>query len=348
MSSRGVSRRVFASTAACAAVAVGVPALRAQSRLDVSKLVIAVAGRQHYAQLPLTVAEQRGYFRAEGLTTQFHAYVNESTALQSVIGGGAHIGAGGFEQVLTAAARGQMLQAFALQSRSPAVALGISLRTLPDYHAVSDLRGRKIGVTGLGTVAHAVAHLLTTQAGLKKGEVTYVSLPSMQEALAAIRFGQIDALCHLDPAMTLLEQRGEVHIVADTRTLSGVQRWLGTLMPATCLYAGTEFLEKSHQVVQALGRAMVRSLKWLQTAGPGDLMKLVPEEYLLGDRALYLAAFNNLRESLSPDGLMPVNGAQTAFKLLAEVDPTLKHNRIDLSRTYTNEFVLAGRANPSH
>lgn len=348
MSSRGVSRRVFASAAACAAVAVGVPALRAQSRLDVSKLVIAVAGRQHYAQLPLTVAEQRGYFRAEGLTTQFHAYVNESTALQSVIGGGAHIGAGGFEQVLTAAARGQMLQAFALQSRSPAVALGISLRTLPDYHAVSDLRGRKIGVTGLGTAAHAVAHLLTTQAGLKKGEVTYVSLPSMQEALAAIRFGQIDALCHLDPAMTLLEQRGEVHIVADTRTLSGVQRWLGTLMPATCLYAGTEFLEKSHQVVQALGRAMVRSLKWLQTAGPGDLMKLVPEEYLLGDRALYLAAFNNLRESLSPDGLMPVNGAQTAFKLLAEVDPTLKQNRIDLSRTYTNEFVLAGRANPSH
>lgn len=342
MRSRGVSRRGFVSAAACAVVAAGVPALRAQSRLDISKLVIAVAGRQHYAQLPLTVAERRGYFRAEGLTIQLHAYVNESTALQSVIGGGAHIGAGGFEQVLMAAARGQMLQSFALQSRSPAVALGISLRALPDYHAVSDLRGRKMGVTGLGTSAHAVAHQITTQAGLKKGEVTYISLPSIQEALAAIRFGQVDALCHLDPAMTLLEQRGEVHIVADTRTLSGVQHWLGALMPATCLYTGTDLLEKNPLLVQAVGRAMVRSLKWIQTAGPGDLMKLVPEEYLLGDRALYLAAFNNLRESLSPDGLMPADGAQTAFKLLAEVDPTLKQNRIDLSRTYTNEFVRAG------
>lgn len=340
MSSPGVHRRVFASAVAC--VAVGVPVLRAQSRLEASQLVIAVAGRQSYAQLPLMVAEQRGYFRAEGLTTQMHAVVNESTALQSVMSGGAHIGAGGYEQVLAAAARGQMLKVFALQSRSPAVALGINLRAWPQYRALTDLRGRKIGIPGLGSAAHALVHLLTLQAGLKVGEVTYVSLPSAQEAVAAVRFGQVDALCHLDPAMTLLAQREDLRIVADTRTLSGARQWLGGWMPASCLYATEPWIEKNHLTAQALARAMERSLKWLQTAGPGDLMKLVPDEYLLGDRALYLAAFNNLRESFSPDGQMPENGPQTAFRLLADVDPALKLKRIDLSRTYTHEFLQPG------
>jgi len=36
---------------------------------------------------------------------------------------------------------------------------------------------------------------------------------------------------------------------------------------------------------------MVHALKWLQTAGPSDLIKTVPENHFQGDRALYLAAF---------------------------------------------------------
>ena len=40
----------------------------------------------------------------------------------------------------------------------------------------------------------------------------------------------------------------------------------------------------------------------LQTAGPSDIVKTVPEGYLLGDRAVYLAAFDKVREAISTDG----------------------------------------------
>jgi len=35
-------------------------------------------------------------------------------------------------------------------------------------------------------------------------------------------------------------------------------------------------------------------------SGPSDIIKTVPEAYLLGDRALYLAAFNKVREAFLP------------------------------------------------
>jgi len=100
-----------------------------------------------------------------------------------------------------------------------------------------------------------------------------------------------------------------------------------------------EFIQKNPNTVQALANAMVHSLKWLQTAGPSDIIKTVPEAYLRGDRGLYLAAFNNVREAISPDGLFPVEGPRTAALALVRFDPTIRLDKMELSKTYTNEFA---------
>ena len=52
-------------------------------------------------------------------------------------------------------------------------------------------------------------------------------------------------------------------------------------MPAGCLYAPSEFILKNPGTCQALAHAVVHSLKWLQTAGPSDMIKTVPESHLL-------------------------------------------------------------------
>jgi NitT/TauT family transport system substrate-binding protein len=83
----------------------------------------------------------------------------------------------------------------------------------------------------------------------------------------------------------------------------------------------------------------VHGLKWLQTAGPSDIIKTVPESYLLGDRALYLASFNKVREAIALDGIIPEEGARTALKALTSFDPSIKPEKIQLARTYTNEFA---------
>ena len=99
-----------------------------------------------------------------------------------------------------------------------------------------------------------------------------------------------------------------------------------------------EFIKKNPSICQALTNAMVRGLKWLQTAGPGDIIKTVPENYLLGDRGLYIASFNKVRESISLDGIIPDEGVRTALKALSSFDPSIKPEKIDIAKTYTNEF----------
>ena len=66
---------------------------------------------------------------------------------------------------------------------------------------------------------------------------------------------------------------------------------------------------------------------------------MVPESYLLGDRAVYIDAFLAAKGSLSPDGMIPVKGAQTALNALASVDEKLGAAKLDLNAVYTNAFV---------
>jgi len=184
-----------------------------------------------------------------------------------------------------------------------------------------------------------VANLVLSRAGIKASEVSFVGVGTSAGALAALRSGQIDAMSNTDPVMTMLEQKGDVRIISDTRTLKGTQEVFGGPMPAACFYTHTEFVKQNPNTCQALANAIVRGLKWLQTAGPSDIIKTVPESYLLGDRALYLASFNKVREALALDGILPDEGARTALKALASFNPAVRPEKIALAKTYTNEFA---------
>lgn len=334
-SRRRVLHRLLAAGAAWAAA----PALRAQPRLEKPHLTIAVGGKAAFYYLPLTIAEQLGYFKAEGLAVEITDFSGGARALQAVLGGAADVCSGAFEHTINLQARNQFFRAFVLQGRAPQIALGVSVRNLPAYRNVADLRGRSIGISAPGSSTNMVANLVLARAGLKAADVSYVGVGVAAGALTALRSGQVDALCNTDPVMTMLEQKGDVKIITDTRTLRGTRAVFGGPMPAACLYAPAEFVQKNPNTVQALTDAIVRALKWLQTAGPGDMLRAVPDAYLLGDRALYLAAFDKVREAISPDGLVPEEGPKTALAAIAGFDAGVKAERIDLARLYTNQFA---------
>jgi NitT/TauT family transport system substrate-binding protein len=331
-----INRRHFTLLAAAAVAA---PSLRAQGKLEKSRVSIAVGGKAAFYYLPLTIAEQLGYFKNEGLDLEISDFAGGSRALQAVVGGSADVVSGAYEHTINLQSKNQMFQSFVLQGRAPQIALGVSTKAMPNYRTVADLRGRKIGVSAPGSSTNMVANLVLSRAGLKASDVSFIGVGTSAGALAALRSGQIDAMSNTDPVMTMLEQKGDVRIISDTRTLKGTQEVFGGPMPAACLYAPMEFVQKNPNTCQALANAIVRGLKWLQTAGPSDIIKTVPEAYLLGDRALYLASFNKVREAIALDGLLPEEGAKTALKALASFDPGVKEGKIDLGKTYTNDFA---------
>jgi NitT/TauT family transport system substrate-binding protein len=324
---------------ALAAAAVAAPALRAQGKPEKSKVSIAVGGKSAIYYLPLTIAEQLGYFKSEGIDVEIADFAGGAPALQAALGGSADVVSGAYEHTINLQSRNQLFQAFVLQGRAPQIAMGVSTRAMPNYKGVADLRGKRIGVSAPGSSTNMVANMVLGRAGLKASDVSFVGVGTSVGALAALRSGQVDAMSNTDPVMTMLEQKSEVRIISDTRTLKGTHEVFGGPMPAACLFASMEFVQKHPNTCQALANAIVHGLKWLQTAGPSDIIKTVPETYLLGDRALYLASFNKVREAIAIDGLLPEDGARTALKALASFDRSIKGDRIDLAKTYTNDFA---------
>lgn len=311
---------------------------RAQA-VEKQKVSIAVGGKNLFYYLPLTIAEQLGYFKDEGLQVEIDDFAGGAKALQALVGGSADVVSGAFEHTINMQAKGQVITAFVLQGRAPQIVLGVSTKTLPHYKSITDLKGKKIGVTAPGSSTNMVADFVLAKAGLKPTDVSFVGVGTSAGALSAVRSGQIDAICNLDPVITMLQQKNDIKVIADTRTLKDTQEVFGGPMPAGTLYTNEAFLKKYPHTAQALTNAMVRALHWLQKAGPSEIIKVVPESYLLGDRALYIQAFLKVREALSPDGMIPDAGPQTALRALQAFEPAMAGKKIDLSKTYTNAFV---------
>lgn len=333
------SRRHFAAGAALGTAVLALPSLYAQPKLEQADVSIAVGGKAGFYYLPLTIAEQLGYFKAEGLNVDINDCSDGTRAMQLLVGGSADVCAGAFEHTINLQSKNQMFRAFVLLGRTPQISFGISTKTMAGFKTLADLKGKKIGVSAPGSSTNMLANLLLSRVGLTANDVSFMGVGTSAGALVAMRSGQIDAISNIDPVMTMLEQKGDVKIVKDTRTLKGTLEVFGGLMPAGCLYASQDFVEKNPNTCQAMAHAIVRSLKWLQTAGPADIIKTVPESYMLGDRGLYLSAFNKIRESISLDGVMPTEGPSTALKALSSFNTSIKPNKIDLSKTFTNEFA---------
>ncbi|WP_295550623.1 ABC transporter substrate-binding protein [Limnohabitans sp. Rim8] len=324
--------------------AAALPPLVLAQGIEKPKVTIAVGGKNLFYYLPLTVAEQLGYFKQEGLDLTIVDFSGGSRALQAVVGGSADVVSGAFEHTVNMQFKGQPMRAFVLQGLAPQIVLGINPKTMPNFKSVADLKGKKIGVTAPGSSTNVLANYVLAKAGLKPSDVSFVGVGASNGAVAAMRSGQIDAISNLDPVISLLQRSGDLKIITDTRIVAKAEEVFGGPMPAGCLYCPQPFLDKNPNTAQAITNAMVRANKWIQQAGPGDIIRLVPEAYLLGDRAVYIDGFLAAQKALSPDGSFPAKGADTAFRALASVDAKLGAAKLDLNAVYTNSFVQKANA----
>ena len=315
------------------------------AQLEKRDVHIAVGGKSAFYYLPLTIAEQLGYFKTEGLEVKISDFAGGSAALRAVVGGSADVVSGAYEHTISLQGKKQYFRAFVLQGRLPQIALGVATAKAGSFKSFKDLKGMKIGVSAPGSSTHNLVKQLLTKAGLDPvKDVSIIGAGIGAGAIAAMKSGQIDAISNVDPVMTKLELEGAVRIVADTRSAKGTQEVWGAPLPAGCLYAPASFVEKHPNVAQALANAIVRADKWIATASATDVAKAVPESYLLGDRALYLFSYDKVKEAISPDGMISEAGAKATLAALRAFDAGVAKADIQLEKTYTNEFAKKANA----
>lgn len=334
----GRRRAIAQIVAGTAGLMLGVP--RAHAAPEKPRLTLAVGGRATLYYLPLTLADRLGHFRAEGLEPEIVDFPGGAKALQALIGGSADVVSGAYEHTIAMQTLAQKIRAFVLQGTNPGLELGIVRAREAAYSWPKDLKGMRVGVSAPGSSTQMFVNHLLTSVGLTPDDVSIIGVGTGAGAVAAVRGGQIDALSSVEPVMSLLEKSGDLRIVHETISDEGTRRIFGGTMPAATLYAKEAFIQAHPNTIQALTNAMVRTLRWLATASTDDVLKAVPPEYLLGDRALYAFAFERLRRSYSKDGLFTRKGIDNSYKvLLAHHAAVRRAPVLYLDQTYTNAFV---------
>lgn len=300
---------------------------------------LALAASQSLYHLPLTLADRLGFFRQAGVQVEWLPQESGAKALRMALSGQADVVAGAYEHLFGLHLKGLNYQSFVQMSRTPQVSLGGSMRGGMAWRSGADIRGLRLGISALDSTTHWTAGQWLLRQGLAAEDVVFVPVGSSQGVIEALRSGSIDALCNPDPVMHWLEQKNDIRLLGDARTLQGTRQLMGGSVPGASLLAHADFLQQHPDRVQALSDGVVQALKWLQTAGLTDILRTVPASHWMGDRAIYLGAFEKLRESYAVNGMVRVEDVTHAWRVHAKLIGAFGPKQIVPERTFTNAFA---------
>ncbi|MDR3099583.1 MAG: ABC transporter substrate-binding protein [Paraburkholderia sp.] len=317
-----------------------------------------MGGMSKIVYLPTVLASQLGYFKDEGVDVQVvsgPAGIDTSTEL---IAGAIEGAVGFYDHTLDLQSRGQDVLSVVVLQRAAGLAelasahseggreladatamKAAALNTKPNPAAMQAARGKRLGVTGFGASTWVLTRFLLARAGVASGDYTVVPLASDTRFAEAFERGTIDAGMVEEPTATRLLTSGAAHAVVDMRTVEDTQRWLGGPYAGACLYLRRSWMLAHQRETGQMVHALTRALRFIGTHSAEQIAAVLPPEVIGNDRAGYVRALASAQGAFSPDGLMPDGAPQTVLKVLMTAGSGLTARHVDLSKTYTNEFV---------
>lgn len=306
------------------------------------KMSIMVGGLEKIIYLPAMLTDRLGYFKDAGINMTLY---NEGAGVEAedeMIAGRVDAVVGFYDHTIDLQAKGKILEAVVILDRVPGEALVVSNRSR--INSLADLKGKHIGVTGLGSSTNFLAAFLVTKGGGSQGGYTPVPVGAGNTLIAAMQQNRIEAAVTTEPTVSRLMKMGLAHVLVDMRTAAGTRGALGGTYPAACVYLKADWANSHRDAVQRTVTAFVRTLQYLQSHTQLDVADHMPEDYYVGDKPLYLAALTASMNMFNPTGLMPQDGPPTVLNVLASFNKELDPTKIDLKKTYTDEFVRGASA----
>ncbi len=288
---------------------------------------------------PSHLAQWLGFYRQEGLDVTISQIAGASKVLEALVGDSADVAGGVYEQTIQMAAEGREVVSFVSLLRSPNFAVvampGRAVKT------VGDLKGKVAGVSSVGSPSQFYLNHLLLGAGVRPSEVSTTNVGMGATAVAAVERGQVDAATLFGSAVTVLEsRRPDVLILADTRTPDGLRAVLGVDdYPTSCLLARAEWLRAHPDVARRIAKAVLRSLAWIREHSPEEILAQIPPESRAGDASAEIAAIKLAKPMYSVDGRIKPDSAEAVRQVLAGSIDRVRDAKVDLMRTYTNEFL---------
>ena len=185
----------------------------------------------------------------------------------------------------------------------------------PDIKRTEQLKGKRIGVSRIGSNPHYFAVQALRQFGIESREVSYIQVGGAPETLAALVAQGIDAAVLTVPTDAQALKLGYHYVVYGPD--------LKIAYAATTLNSRRSILAKRGPVIARFMRAMAEAAKIMHT--DKEYVYKVLEKYLrIDDRKLLEASYNVEIKALEPRLAMKPEGFQSTLDEIAPTDPRAK------------------------
>ncbi len=332
-----LSRRTLLASVLCAGVAAAAPAAHAAE----PPITIMVGGINKIIYLPAKLTEALGYFKDEGLNVELQSQPAGVDAENQLIAGAVQGVVGFYDHSIDLQSKGKEVEAIAVFCKVPGEVEMVSAKAAPTLKSMADVKGKTLGVTGLGSSTEFLTRYLALRQGVQSQDYSLLPVGAGNTFIAAMKQDRIQAGMTTEPTVSQLLKTGEAKVLVDMRTEKGTQEALGGLYPAASFYVANSWAESHQEQAHKLAHAFARTMQYIHTHTAEQIADLMPRDYYGNDKPLYVAALNASLPMFTTDGRMPAGGPETVLKVLATYKPLVKEKKIDLAKTYTNAFLPA-------
>jgi NitT/TauT family transport system substrate-binding protein len=237
-------------------------------------------------EAPIYVAYEKGFFKEEGLEPELVkvAWANYKDSLAL---GGYDITHHLVMYFLKPIEQGLDVRFLAGIHRG---CLRVQAGAKTNIHKIEDLKGKRIGVPGMGTPPFVFANRVFGTHGIDPAkDITWKVFPAGELGLA-IDKGEVDAVCNADPIGTLLLAQGKVRNIADQMTDAPYKD------EYCCeVIANGKWVDANPDTAARATRAMLKATKWVETNPKAAAILAVEKKYLASTPELNTTALAGLR-----------------------------------------------------
>lgn len=160
------------------------------------------------ANVVLWVGKPLGYFAQEGVAPNFFFARGGTEVAQNIANGSALMGIPSVDPMLNAAARGTDLGLVGVYLYFQKNIYHLAVPRDSPITQAGQLKGKRIGVISFGNPSELLAKAALREAGVDPAEATFLPLGVQEQAGAALRTGQVDAISNVDFTFIAIENAG--------------------------------------------------------------------------------------------------------------------------------------------
>jgi NitT/TauT family transport system substrate-binding protein len=266
------------------------------------RIIVGLTTRTGSNSLPFVIAEEKGFFKGEGLNAVVVIMQNQ-VVVNGVLSKNVDYG-GTFSNFVGAAMAGLPVRiVMSVQDGSDHV-----LVTASAIKRVEDLKGKIVGISSFGGTPHSEVLAILKKYGMTEKDITFLQIGGSSSRYQALEAGNIQAAMLVPPFNKIGRQRGFNEILS----FNDVMR-----IPLGGLATHVDKIKEAPAEIVKIIKALSKSIDYIQNR-KADILSLIEKSWGIKDVEVREGIYRDLAGLYSRTGIAPEETMKNVIRLVQE------------------------------